>query len=454
MLYSIIGILVIILDQLVKLWVDSNIHEGNVIELIPKVLSLVRVQNDGAAFSFLSGGSARIWFIALTAVFALLVVLALATNFVSGRFGRWCLVLITAGGLSNMIDRIRFGYVIDMFKIELFDFAVFNVADIFIAVFSIAFILYILFGGEKLRDPDADEFDEDEDYEEEVRPRRGRAAVRDRYEEEEEAVSQPRPRKRTAPVKEEASTEEQRSVRKPRSSAAAPAASKEAVREEPARQARPRTRAAAPSAEKPASAQPPRQRTRAPESFGDKPTSEQIIRQRARAASQATERSAAEARKAAGNRSSDAMFEEMFAHKEGAAPAAKPKSSVQPPVRRGSSAPRSSVPASKGEDPFAEWENANKRVREDSKAAYQKATAAAARSSKAASDSSQDAFSDFLAASSAPAPEKKPAPKAPQTQVRKSPPSQQQAAPKKKPAPAPSAPEEDFDLDSILNEFR
>ena len=65
-----------------------------------------------------------------------------------------------------MIDRVRFGYVIDMFKLELFDFAVFNVADIFITVFCIAFILYILFGGEKEREPDADEFDED-DYEEE-----------------------------------------------------------------------------------------------------------------------------------------------------------------------------------------------------------------------------------------------------------------------------------------------
>ena len=140
MLYSIIGILVIILDQLVKYWVDKNINWTHpTIELIPKVLSLVRVQNDGAALSFLSGGSARIWFIVLTAVFALLVVLALATNFVSGRFGRWCLVLITAGGLSNMIDRVRFGYVIDMFKFELFDFAVFNVADIFIAVFCINF---------------------------------------------------------------------------------------------------------------------------------------------------------------------------------------------------------------------------------------------------------------------------------------------------------------------------
>ena len=55
MLYSIIGILVIIFDQLVKYWVDEHINYLNPsVDLIPNVLSLVRVQNDGAAFSFLS----------------------------------------------------------------------------------------------------------------------------------------------------------------------------------------------------------------------------------------------------------------------------------------------------------------------------------------------------------------------------------------------------------------
>ena len=172
MLYAIVGMLVIILDQVVKYWVDTVITSANLsIPLIPNVVSIVRVANDGAAFSFLSGGGARIWFIALTAAFTIAVILALATNFVSGKFGRWCLVLVTAGGLANCIDRVLYGYVIDMFKIEIFNFAVLNVADIFITVFCIAFIIYILFGGEKELEPDADEFDE-EDPEENDRPQR------------------------------------------------------------------------------------------------------------------------------------------------------------------------------------------------------------------------------------------------------------------------------------------
>lgn len=171
MFYTIIGIIVIILDQAVKLLVTNTItSDAPIKELIPGVLSLVSVRNDGAAFSFLAGGGARIWFIILTGIFTLLVIIALATNFISGKFGRWCMVLVVAGGLSNCLDRILYGYVLDMFKVELFDFAVFNVADIFITVGCIAFILYILFGGEKEPEPDADEYDE-YDEEGEDRPR-------------------------------------------------------------------------------------------------------------------------------------------------------------------------------------------------------------------------------------------------------------------------------------------
>jgi len=163
MLYAIVGMLVIILDQGVKFWVTNHIPVDTVIQpLIPGVISLVRMHNDGAAFSFLAGGGARIYFIILTGIFAVAVILALATGFISGRFGRWCLVLVTAGGLSNCLDRILYGFVVDMFKVELFDFAIFNVADIFITVFCLLFIVYIIFGGEEKR-PVEDEFDEDDE---------------------------------------------------------------------------------------------------------------------------------------------------------------------------------------------------------------------------------------------------------------------------------------------------
>ena len=145
MLYSIVGILVIILDQAVKFWVSDTLFGTDVVRFIPGVISLVNVHNDGAAFSFLSGQGARIYFIIATVVFVLLVIIALATNFIRGKFSRWCLVFVAAGGLGNMIDRIIYGYVQDMFKVEIFNFAIFNVADIFITVFAILFALAMIF---------------------------------------------------------------------------------------------------------------------------------------------------------------------------------------------------------------------------------------------------------------------------------------------------------------------
>lgn len=115
MLYSIVGLLVIILDQAVKYWVQNTLFGTDIVKFIPGVISLVNVHNDGAAFSFLSGSGARIYFIIATGVFTVLVIIALATNFISGKVSRWSLVLVTAGGLANCIDlrylRLRAGHV-------------------------------------------------------------------------------------------------------------------------------------------------------------------------------------------------------------------------------------------------------------------------------------------------------------------------------------------------------
>lgn len=171
MLYAIVALLVIIADQWVKYWVSMSISMASSGEpLIPGIVSLVNLHNDGCAFSFLSGGGARIYFIILTGIFTVAVIIALATKFISGPVSRWSIVLVTAGGLSNCIDRVIYGYVQDMFKLELFNFPVFNVADIFITVCCIIFVLAILF--EKTTTDDYDDEFEDDDDEEEDRPKR------------------------------------------------------------------------------------------------------------------------------------------------------------------------------------------------------------------------------------------------------------------------------------------
>ena len=224
MLYSIVALLVVILDQAVKYWVTNTLLGYDIVKLIPGVISLVNVPNDGAAFSLLSGGGARIYFIIVTVVFCIAVILALATNFISGRVARWSLVMVAAGGFANCIDRVIYGYVVDMFKVELFNFAIFNVADIFITVFAIVFALAIIFEKPRKDEDDEDDYDEeeeddededrkrrpllarfrrddadDEDEEEEARPCRGKKA---RYEEEyQEYKASQRPSRPAAPAR-------------------------------------------------------------------------------------------------------------------------------------------------------------------------------------------------------------------------------------------------------------
>ena len=179
MLYAIVALLVIILDQWTKFWVARHIalNTGS-IDLIPGFLKLVNIHNDGAALGFLSGKNAGMLFIILCAVFTLFVIIALATKLVKAPVGRWSLLFIMAGGLSNCIDRLLSGYVQDMFMPTFMDkLPIFNVADIFITVFCLIFILFVLFGGRR-DEEDYDDEDEDEELEDEE----------EEEEEEEEAV--------------------------------------------------------------------------------------------------------------------------------------------------------------------------------------------------------------------------------------------------------------------------
>ena len=152
MLLFFAGLAVVVLDQTVKYWVVQNIPLGSAGKvLIPGVLSLTRVHNDGAAFSFLSGGNAKWFFIVLALVFAAAVIAAVSTGFIRDKTEKICLVMMAAGGLANCIDRLVYGYVVDMFKVELFDFAVFNTADSFITVFTFIFAAKVLFSEEDFK---------------------------------------------------------------------------------------------------------------------------------------------------------------------------------------------------------------------------------------------------------------------------------------------------------------
>lgn len=143
MIETLVIILLVVLDQLVKFLVKTNIPLGEHTNFIPHILGLTHIHNEGAAFSMLSG--ARWFFVVLTIAFVIFGMWLLLTNKFPHWMGKWSLVLVIGGAIGNLIDRVLYGYVVDMFETLFMNFAIFNVADIFVVVGGIAFCVYYAF---------------------------------------------------------------------------------------------------------------------------------------------------------------------------------------------------------------------------------------------------------------------------------------------------------------------
>ena len=131
-------------DQFTKYLTVANIALYEDVPFIPGLLQLTYVQNTGAAFSSFEGQQ---WMFAL--IFLAFTVLLFWEYFKKPMpfttFDRWLIASVYGGGLGNMIDRVRLGYVIDMIKTDFMNFPVFNVADCFITCGCFAMIFSLLF---------------------------------------------------------------------------------------------------------------------------------------------------------------------------------------------------------------------------------------------------------------------------------------------------------------------
>ena len=135
-------------DQLTKWLTVANIPLFSQVEAIPGLFHLTYVQNTGAAFSSFQGMQ---WLFIL--VFAAFTA-GIFWEFSKKRLPfttleRWCLVAVYAGGLGNMIDRLRLGYVVDMIALDFMDFPVFNVADCFVTCGCILLLVHLTFFNRK-----------------------------------------------------------------------------------------------------------------------------------------------------------------------------------------------------------------------------------------------------------------------------------------------------------------
>lgn len=148
-LISVIIIAVLVaVDQIIKFWAASSLEPVGTMHLLrigkQRIIDLTYVENDGAVFG--SFGGKRIILIVVTTILVCVCAYFLYRYKTSSKLMFISLNMIIAGGIGNWIDRVfRNGLVVDYIEIKLFNFAVFNFADICITL-GVAFILiYILF---------------------------------------------------------------------------------------------------------------------------------------------------------------------------------------------------------------------------------------------------------------------------------------------------------------------
>ena len=146
MLYAVcflLGAALVGLDQWSKLWTENHMALEEIRPLLGPVLELHAVHNYGAAWSLFSGAR---WVLAgVTAAILLAVGAALCLRLVRHPLGVFSASLILAGGLGNLLDRVRLGYVVDMLHFPFWpSYPTFNVADMCVVTGCALWILYVL----------------------------------------------------------------------------------------------------------------------------------------------------------------------------------------------------------------------------------------------------------------------------------------------------------------------
>ena len=142
---------VIALDQVSKWWALANLQPYQPVVVIDKFLNWMLAFNTGAAFSFLadSGGWQRWFFTGLAIIVSAVLVIWLARTARRDWRNAVPLAMIVGGAIGNVIDRIRFGHVVDFIDIYVgqHHWPAFNIADSAICVGALGLIAFSLFTG-------------------------------------------------------------------------------------------------------------------------------------------------------------------------------------------------------------------------------------------------------------------------------------------------------------------
>lgn len=142
MIYILVIALCVGTDQLMKWWTVEHLALYESTPLLPGIVELKYIQNTGGGFSILTGHT---WLLTVLTVLLMAVLgWLLVKKIFTHPLAIWTLVVIIGGGIGNLIDRIRLGYVVDMFNLQFMNYPVFNIADILVVCGTVGFTAYYL----------------------------------------------------------------------------------------------------------------------------------------------------------------------------------------------------------------------------------------------------------------------------------------------------------------------
>ena len=137
--------ILVVVDQITKIWAIHGLHHADrVIPIIEGVFELHYTENPGVAFSMLEGQRWIFIPVTIVACVAILIMMLRSPLRVHRLFNIIC-VLILAGAIGNLIDRIVYGFVVDFLYFKLIDFPVFNVADCYVTVSAFILLFTLMF---------------------------------------------------------------------------------------------------------------------------------------------------------------------------------------------------------------------------------------------------------------------------------------------------------------------
>ena len=136
---------VIVLDQLSKQWVLTSLPEHQPIPVIEGFWNWYRTYNTGAAFSFLSdaGGWQNLFFVGVAFVVSVVILFMIRRLGANETQVAVALMLVLGGAVGNVIDRVRFGYVVDFIDVyyRIWHWPTFNIADSAITIGAVLLVL-------------------------------------------------------------------------------------------------------------------------------------------------------------------------------------------------------------------------------------------------------------------------------------------------------------------------